>query len=43
MARFRKYQATLRSREDEMQEKIDICQAELNSRKFSKAAASVPE
>ena len=39
IARFRDYKKTLQKREDEYQEKLEICDAELAARKFDKKKA----
>ncbi len=41
IARFRGYKAILQKRDDEYQEKLDICKAELASRKHGTAAKTV--
>ncbi|HPI41250.1 MAG TPA: hypothetical protein PLJ21_10640 [Pseudobdellovibrionaceae bacterium] len=38
--RFKKYKSILQKREDELQEKLDICKAEMRSRKESKTTNS---
>ncbi len=43
IARFKKYKGILQKREDELQEKLDICKADLKHRKDSASAQSQPQ
>lgn len=42
ITRFKKYKTILQGREDEMQEKLDICKTELKSKKTEEAPAANP-